>query len=531
MIWGVVGLVLLIIVIGLVVWLLVRSGSTNQNGRLNQPCGPNNACNVGLVCTPVSGTGAIGTLSVCKLASGAVCTASTECTNGLNCVNNVCSATLGRLGQACPCAPGFVCINNVCRAAAGQTCLTDVDCANGSCVNNVCTGLPMPIPIAPTGMTGDCWNTTYNNTYNCNTSKYDSHSGKSWDSSKYDTHSDKSSKWHPSYSGSKYSKSSSDSSSGEFYSCSDTNCSKTAYSVSPKSKSSYSSSDSSKDCKKSSTNSDTSCNTTNSHSNTHSNSHTTDHSKTHSKNHSTDHSNTHSNTHSNSHRYLKRGVYVSNQANQDKTLFTGIDQAIIDIAQQGNSTTNFHLLLDNGNMVNVNGITNTMMHTNKKMYRIIRFGTEIVGLDKKGNLYSRNAANSTNSYWAWEHLTNFPRNVMFMNSTNTYQNMEVLTYENKAYNYTATSNWKNGVPTSVRHQKDFRYYGEDPNRYIDINEYKQRGVTNDGMKYTHIRAAAFYNKLLGQQTPSQLVQVMAEDSFSHVRVIGNAAYFLYLQDC
>ena len=120
---------------------------------------------------------------------------------------------------------------------------------------------------------------------------------------------------------------------------------------------------------------------------------------------------------------------------------------------------------------------------------------------------------------------------MFINSTNNYQNLEVLTCSNKAYLYTFNTSWKNGAVTSKRHQKNFRYYGQDINRYIDIDESTGKGVTNDGIKYKHMRAAGFYNSLLGSQTPSQIVQVLDSDSFTHVKVIGNASYFLFSQNC
>ncbi len=157
------------------------------------------------------------------------------------------------------------------------------------------------------------------------------------------------------------------------------------------------------------------------------------------------------------------------------------------------------------------------------MQRIVRFGTEIVGLDRKGKLYARNTTNTMTNTWNWEHVRNYPSDVQFIDSTNTpYNNLEVLTCRGKSFLYTFSSNWKNGDPTNVRKTRTPRYYGVNTSRYIDINETTNVGTTNDGTKVKHIKAGGFYNT-------GTLVSVLTEDTFTHVRIIDSNAYFLFEQ--
>ena len=569
MIWGIVALILLIIIIILTIWLLVRSGNNcPKKGELNDACSQNTDCNGGLVCStgsgsavttagtngfttlqPIGMTGMTGTTGrVCKVAFGGVCSTASECAVGQTCTNGICSISLGTAGRPCPCATGFTCINNVCRAVVGQPCTTGSECASGLCVNNVCVCDGM---TGMTGMTG-CYTSDYTDCYT-DSRRHSRYSDSSRYSSRYtDSRSDSRrhsryrnsssvSKRHSRYSassdskrhsGGKHRKSSFSfsyspsnsprhSGSSDLYSCSDPDCSLTQYSLyssheSPKhrSKKSLTSFDSyseysdypnhSKHRSKKSLTSfeDTSC----------------DYSS-YSKHRDTS-CDTSCNTTDERH-HIKRGVYVTNQSNSDRTLFASVEHPIIDIAQQNGN--NFYLLLNNGNIVSAVGNNTTNLTTNKKMFRMIRFGTDFVGIDHHGKLYSRNASVSTNTYWAWERLHNYP-DAVFINSTNTYQNMEVLTCEGKALVYTYSSNWKNGDVTSKRRQKDSRYYGQDLNRYIDIDERDNFGKTNDGVKYRNIKAAGFYRN-------GEIVQVLCQDSFTHLRIINNNAYFLFEQYC
>ena len=521
MIWGIVSLILLIIVIGLVIWLLVRSTTTTKS-NLNQACNNTSDCNSGLVCVNTLGVTGTNRTGVCKVAFGGVCVATSDCSAGQSCINGVCTMNLGTNGQVCPCAVGFTCVGNVCRAIVGQPCMNNSDCSTGVCLNNVC------MPAGMTGMTG-CFTSDFtrdtnsrctdssnsrrhhNTSTNTNTNSNNSSNSRRHNSSFTSDSTNRSRSRSPcsrfstdsrSSRSRSTSDSSSNSSSDEFYTCSKSDCSKSKYSINKnlhcdKRESSSDLISASQDILASS---DT----------------------------KTDF-NTDFNTDSNCNRYLKRGVYVTNQQNQDRTLFTGIDKAIIDIVQQGTSTGNFFLLLADGSMVSTIGIANTMISTNKKMIRIVRFGSEVIGLDKNGKLYSK-ASTSTANYWIWEHLSGFPRNVVFINSTNDFQFLEVLTCENKVFIFKFGADWRNGVATSKSKQKTLRFYGQDLNRFIDIDEDTDVGKTNDGVKYKHVRAAGFYNRP-NAQSQGELVQVMTNDSFTHVKIIGSSAYFLFSQDC
>lgn len=536
MIWGIVALILLIIIIGLTIWLLVRSGNNcPKKGELNDACSQDTDCNGGLVCSsgsgsavttsgmngfttlqPVGMTGATG--RVCKVAFGGVCSTASECAAGQTCTNGVCTVALGTAGRPCPCATGFTCVNNVCRAVVGQPCTTGSECASGMCVNNVCvcdgmTGMTGSTGCYTSDYTSDCYTDSRRHSRYSDSSRYTDHSRRhsrySSDSRRHSRYSDSSnSKRHSRYSGSSDSKhrkssftfsySPSNSPRGSFYSCSDPDCTLTQYSL-------YSTHESPKHRTKKSLTSQYSSYSQNT-------SYDTNYSK-----HDTSY-NTSCNT-TDEHHHVKRGVYVTNQSNSDRTLFTSVEKPIIDIAQQNGN--NFYLLLSNGNIVSAVGNNTTTLTTNKKMVRMIRFGTDFVGIDYQGRLFSRNASVSTNTYWAWERLHNYP-DAVFINSTNTYQNMEVLTCDGKALIYTYSNNWKNGDVTSKRRQKDSRYYGQDLNRYIDIDERDNFGKTNDGVKYRNIKAAGFYRN-------GEIVQVLVDDCFTHCKIINNNAYFLFEQ--
>jgi len=521
MICGIISLILLLVVIGLVIWLLVRGNSCPKKSSLNQTCNTTTDCNSGLVCSTATGvTGATGAFRVCKVAYGGVCATSSECASGQTCRNGICSITLGTQGKPCPCDVGFTCVNNVCLSIVGHPCVNNSDCSTNICENNVC--------MAPySGCTGynpsSC--SSYSSNSRCDSSsnsRCDSSSSSSSSRSRCDsypnrssssshsspsssspsspslsklTSSDEKNKKHKrskSRDSGSYSKRKNESHSGrsfdslsDFYTCSDTNCTNTIYSISSNSSNS---SNSSKNCspkcerkckKESSLNSDCSSYSSSSHD-----------------------------------KYLRRGVYVTNQQNQDQTLFTNIEQPIIDVVK----TDKLYLLLADGNIV-ANSVTYI---TNKKVLRMVRFNNEIIGLDRKGKLHF--AVKSGNN-WTWEHMKNFPCDVIFINSTNAPStNLEVLTSHDKAYLYTYSANWKDGKPTSSRKTCEPRYYGKDLTRYMDVNENTDVGKTNDGQKYKHVRAAGFYNT-------NVLVTVLTSDTFTHVRIIDNNSYFLFEQNC
>ena len=435
MIWGIVSLILLLIIIGLTIWLLVISNNCPTKKKLNETCVSTQDCNSGLVC---SAGGTIGTttgVSVCKVAYGQTCSISSECSSGQSCVNGICKTPLGTKGGACPCEVGFTCISNVCRAIVGQPCLVGSDCSTGICSDNICV-----VTEGPTG--SSCPSSCSSNTDCSSRSSHSSHSSSSCSSPR-----------------------SSRDSRSKYYTCSDTDCSKTKYDLTStidsslnSSYSSYHSKSSSPDCRRKSMTSSNSSNNS-SYNNSYDCSSPSTLSKT-----SYDCS---SSSNSKSHNYVKRGVYKTNTTNSDSTVFTAIEQPIIDIASY---TTKFLLLLENGNLVLNSGITNTFLTTNKKMFRIVRFGSDIVGVDRKGKLYTQNFSNSSGNYWAWEHLSAFPSDAVFINSTNTFTNLEVLTCSEKAFTYVYSTTWKNGTYLNKRKQKDFRYYGKDLTRYIDFDE-------------------------------------------------------------
>ena len=167
-------------------------------------------------------------------------------------------------------------------------------------------------------------------------------------------------------------------------------------------------------------------------------------------------------------------------------------------------------------------MSNTIYITNKKVVRMVKFGNQIIGAGKNGKLYFGTKTNTTS--WTWEHLNNYPKDVQFINSTNNGNNLEVLTCRGKAHLYTFSANWKDGNATNCRKTDDLRFYGNDISRYIDIDERNNVGKTNDGQKIKGIRAAGFYNT-------GTIASVLVDDSFTHVRIIDNKAYFLFEQHC
>ena len=119
MIWGILSLILLIVVIGLVIWVLVRSDSCPKNGKLGDTCTTSIDCNGGLVCSSVSGTGLVDpssttTTNTCRAAFGETCSVTSDCAEGQSCLRGVCQQTLGKMNGSCPCDSGYTCVNDVC---------------------------------------------------------------------------------------------------------------------------------------------------------------------------------------------------------------------------------------------------------------------------------------------------------------------------------------------------------------------------------------------------------------------------------
>ena len=520
MVWGIIALILLLIIIGLVIWLLVRNANCNPNkSGVGQACNTSADCSGGLVCSVINGitgmTGSVGGVNVgvvvagggrvCKVAYGGVCSANTDCASGQSCTNGICQVNAGTQGQACPCGVGFTCVNNVCRAIVGQPCTSNVNCSTSICMNNIC------MASGTTGSTGStgCWDSRSgccDSSSNSRSSRCDSdsrhhnssdsrhhsrddsesrHHSRDDSESRHHSRDDSESRHHSRDSGddSEHSKHKKHSGSDEFSSCSDSNCGRTAYSLD--SSSSFDCSE--KKCKK----------------------------KKCDRSSSFD-SNSNSSNSSNS-RYTRRGVYVTNQQNNDRTLFTAIEQPIIDVVK----TDKIYLLLKNGNVAANAGINNTIYVTDKKMHRMVRFGNEIIGLGKKGSLYQ--AVKSGSNTWRWEHLKNFPCDVVFINSTNTGSNLEVLTANNKSHLYAYSANWKEGNKTCTRKTCEPRFYGRDINRFLDLNERDNVGKTNDHVKIKHCKGAGFYPN-------NAIISVLTSDTFTHVRIIDNDAYFLFEQN-
>ena len=545
MILYVIIIIIILVLIALTIWLLVRQNSPTKAG-FGQSCANTSDCNSGLVCTN----------NVCKVAHGGVCSASSDCANGQVCLNGVCSVRLGGLNAACPCESGFTCVNNVCKAIVGQPCTNTSDCSSGMCENGVCMAdLTMMTSSNNTnGNTMTARNWCHDNS-SCDTRSRDTDSRSRDTDTSCDSKDTDSGSRRWSHSNSKECDTSdyssverncskqkcdatsnstsminsktdctSKSSFTEMITCTDTDCSGTKYSLSTSYSPSLSrrSSFSSPKCSRNnSTDSDstncspkcnrkTECDTSNTN---------TDCDSPRTRKH-----------------HIKRGVYTTTASNQDETKFTNVEQPIIDVAKLG---SNFLLLLENGNIISspVTGLgatnaTGTTLTTNRKMHRMVRFGNDIVAVDRKGRMFSQNRAAANT--WIWEPLTNFPRDVLFITSTNNGSHLEVIAHcknSTQAFLYRNSANWKNGVFEARRKTKEPRFYGQTINRYIDINEENNHGVTNDGVKYRHIKGAGFYSTGANGVTasPGEIVQLLTTDCFKHVVVIDNRAYFIFEQ--
>jgi len=250
MIWGIISLILLLVVIGLVIWLLVRGNNCPKKSALNQPCLTTTDCNSGLVCSSGGGsavtgiTGATGTVgNICKLAFGGVGFSNSECAAGHVRSHENCPLALGTQGKACPCDVGFTCINNVCRAIVGQPCVNNGDCSTNICENNICvansggcTGFNPPSSCSS-------YSACSSSSDSCNSSSNSSSNYYKTDSNECHRKNRKDS-CHLRNSGKKHGKNKSrdsgsdDTMSGrsydslsDFYTCSDSNCSETVYSI------------------------------------------------------------------------------------------------------------------------------------------------------------------------------------------------------------------------------------------------------------------------------------------------------------
>ena len=174
-----ISLVITLVLVGLTIWLLVRTLNNDciSNKKLNESCSSTVECNGGLICS--NGT--------CKASFGQTCDNTSQCASGLNCMNSICTTILGKVKEECPCDTGHTCINNVCKVIVGGACTNDSDCASNICENGIC--LVDPETLVPAD----------NDSYDC----YDDDICYSTDYT--------------------------DSSKKSMYSCYDTNCSKTKY--------------------------------------------------------------------------------------------------------------------------------------------------------------------------------------------------------------------------------------------------------------------------------------------------------------
>ena len=499
-IWGIVALILILIVIGLIIWLLLRQ-STTVKKNLNQSCTISTECEAGLYCdtallnmrgmntmniiNTINGmTGTIPPIGVCKIISGGKCNVNVDCGNGQVCNNNICSVPLGNLGQACPCANGFTCLGNICKIIPGGACRVNSDCSSNICSNNVCLMNGMTGGDSGnsgnSGHTGTNWsscdssNSSNNSSNNCKDSRYSYSSPPSHrksNSSNYSDHSD----------------SSYDSS---FYTCTRTDCSDTLYSLDNSDKDKHD----------------------NSYNNNYNNNYNNKHNNKHENNQKECSSSSWNTECRSDERAIRKGVYVTNEQNQDQTLYTNIDYSIIDVAK----TDKIYLLLENGDVSASSGINNIIYKTNYRMHRMVRFGNEIIGLCSNGKLY---VAVKNNKTWNWEKLSNFPKHVRFMDSTNNGSYLSVQT-NTHLYTYIFNGNWKNATVMAETQTHKLRFYGKDLSRYIDINEDKYIGVCNNSEKYSDIKSAAFYQN-------NNMTSVLVNDTFSHCRIIDNNAYFLF----
>jgi hypothetical protein len=126
-------IIVLILILILVGWLLLRNTqTTTEKRKLNQTCSKTSDCNTGLVCDKTDGT-----IGVCKVSNGGVCSADSDCSSDSTCQDGICVAGSG-VDKPCPCGEGLTCVNNVCKVAIGETCNSDEECASGMCQCNVC---------------------------------------------------------------------------------------------------------------------------------------------------------------------------------------------------------------------------------------------------------------------------------------------------------------------------------------------------------------------------------------------------------
>ena len=71
-----VGVLILVIIIGLIIWMLSRGSQKvcTSKAKLNEKCDQTSDCNVGLVCDKTTGSD-----GVCKVQTGGVCSETRQC--------------------------------------------------------------------------------------------------------------------------------------------------------------------------------------------------------------------------------------------------------------------------------------------------------------------------------------------------------------------------------------------------------------------------------------------------------------------
>lgn len=185
-----ISLIIILILIGLVIWLLVRTFTNDcpTTKKLNDTCSSTTECTGGLICSNGN----------CKVSFGQTCENTDNCADGLSCENGICTAVLGKVSEGCPCDTGHTCVDNVCKVIVGGICTTNSQCATNMCQDGICIAdLTLLVP----GNTDD---------------SYDSYDDDICYSSDYSR-------------GCKTSSKGTEKCSSKYYTCSDTDCSKTKY--------------------------------------------------------------------------------------------------------------------------------------------------------------------------------------------------------------------------------------------------------------------------------------------------------------
>ena len=129
---GIIIFIIIFIIILIIVFVFFFTGSTVVNRPLGSTCSNTSECASNLVCSN----------SVCKVPIGGSCTTLSDCSSDATaCISGACTSTLlsGPGGNA-PCRSDLVVVDNVCFVPMGGACTSSSDCVEGlDCDNNICT--------------------------------------------------------------------------------------------------------------------------------------------------------------------------------------------------------------------------------------------------------------------------------------------------------------------------------------------------------------------------------------------------------